>query len=300
MKKTTVQFIIDSLMAVCLLLLVSLSERLWHEIIGVIFFILFAIRVLIRMKDIKKLFSKKGKAYFVLQSIILIDIMLVIISGICISKNLFSFLPLSNQLIFRQMHIVSAALAFLLISINIGLNINFIKKLLKSVFKKIKPSKAKTIAVRVIVICSMAYGLYACFAENICKQMIYSFSENKIQQNQMLTNSDDKQMMNPPADDDEQSSSSQNNSDINDKNESDSGNIQQSRPNKPDDTRENTEQLPPGGSQNFDPNNNSHKFESAVFFKSLLDYSAILIFVAGATHALVLLVTCKKRSKVTP
>jgi hypothetical protein len=116
----------------------------------------------------------------------------------------------------------------------------------------------------------------------------------------MFPNSDDKQMINPPVNDEEKSSSSQNNSDINDENESDSGNIQQNRPNKPDGTSESTDQLPPDESQNFDPNNNNRKFGSIAFFKSLLDYSAILIFVAGATHALVLLVKYRKRSKVTP
>jgi hypothetical protein len=289
MNKRAIQFIINSLMVVCLLLLIIFSKNLMHEILGAAFFILFLSRILLRIKDTKKII-KRSKIYFIFQIIIVVDILAAVISGICISQPLFDFIKITNQSFLRQLHTMSAISGLFLISVNIGLNIKFIQKVFNSIFKKLKPSKTKTIVLRVVIVCFMIYGLYACYAQNIWSQITQSLSGSAVQQNQMFTNGDnDTQKISPPFGD--------NQTDDN------SDDAQSNIPEKPDGTSgDSSQQTPPNdnkGSAPNGPNANNGQSLNKNIFKSLLDYSAIMILIAGATHALVLLAKkSKKQSKV--
>ena len=102
MKKARV--IIDFSMMILLLMLMaySLIGETLHEIVGTLIFVLFIVHHIINRKWTSALFKGKYKPVRIFQTVINVLIFIVMIlqpvSGILLSKHLFTFLPIMNRL----------------------------------------------------------------------------------------------------------------------------------------------------------------------------------------------------------
>ena len=162
MKKHNIRLIVDIAMTVLLPLLMaySLIGEMLHEIIGTAIFVLFIVHHILNRKWYGALFKGKYNARRIFQTIL--DILLLVfmllqpISGILMSKHLYTFLPtlpISAQA--RSIHMLLAYWGYVLICIHAGTHL---AAPMKNLFMK---SKKIFTAVCVTAVCISVYGCAA-------------------------------------------------------------------------------------------------------------------------------------------
>ena len=148
MKKFRI--IIDVLMTIALLFLMAynLIGDVTHEIIGTAIMILFLVHHIMNRKWIKSVFKGKYTPFRMVQTILVILVFITMlaqmISGIILSKYIFSFVDLNGfTSVARTMHLLGAYWGFVFMSLHLGLHWNM---MIIPVTKRLKKeSKSKQI-----------------------------------------------------------------------------------------------------------------------------------------------------------
>lgn len=124
---------VDVLMTVALLILVG--YQLWgekaHEWVGAGTFVLFAAHHVLNWKWYKNLFRGKYSPRRIFQVCVdmltLLSMIVLMYSGIVLSRYVFSFLPIESGLAMaRRLHILGSYWGFLLMSLHLGLHWNVV------------------------------------------------------------------------------------------------------------------------------------------------------------------------------
>ena len=169
MKKNWIKLLLDVVMAVLLFTLFSTSFTglTFHEIAGLVVFGLVILHLILNWKWIwaftKKLFSKgipfKTRFGYVLNVVLLINFVMIILTGIMISRTLFvNVLPaMANA---RVLHTFFSALSVIIVGIHLGLHWDFIKAMFGRVFKlPAKVGKAVGAVALILIVVFGSYGL---------------------------------------------------------------------------------------------------------------------------------------------
>ena len=167
MKKRTMQMAADLLLIIVLLMLMngqSLGELL-HEILGVAFFALFLVHQYLNFSWWKNIGRGKYSAVRILQTILnislLADILLMMGSGIAISRALFVGLPvIFDKNTGRTLHLLGAYWGFIAMSMHVGLHFSGMKEQLG---KEIPLFRTKAAAVIYLLV--SVFGIYSFFHE---------------------------------------------------------------------------------------------------------------------------------------
>ena len=189
-KKKTANIIIDLSMVVLMPLLMaySLIGEEFHEIIGTLIFILFIVHHILHLKWWKAIPRGKYNAYrisiTVFNIILLIVMFLQPLSGIALSKHIYTFLQLKGvAATARTIHIICAYGCYVLLSLHLGLHTDQIIQPLKS---KKSFAKMKWIG-RAVFILIAAYGIYAFIHRGFWGYMsgktmfaFFDFSESRV------------------------------------------------------------------------------------------------------------------------
>ena len=137
-----------------------------HEILGVALFVLWAIHIFLNRRWYGAIFKGKYNPYRIMQTVIncciLICTIFLMISGIILSNQLFTFLNIQSGLGFARIaHLLSSHWYYLFMSLHIGLHMG---RLFQNVAAKIFP--------RIILVLVCAYGLYAFIARGVWKYLV--------------------------------------------------------------------------------------------------------------------------------
>ena len=137
-----------------------------HEILGVALFVLWAIHIFLNRRWYRGIFKGKYNSYRIMQTVIncciLICTIFLMISGIILSNQLFTFLNIQSGLGFARIaHLLSSHWYYLFMSLHIGLHMG---RLFQNVAAKIIP--------RIILVLVCAYGLYAFIARGVWKYLV--------------------------------------------------------------------------------------------------------------------------------
>ena len=160
MKK--IRTIIDVAMTVLLPMLMaySLIGEAFHEIIGTLMFVLFVAHNWLNRGFWKGLFNGKYNPQRIFRTIVNVALLIVMIlqplSGIVMSKHLYTFLPtLGISATARQIHLVLAYWGFVLMSMHAGMHMDI-------TVGKIKKKQPKVVKIlETVFLCVSAYGIYA-------------------------------------------------------------------------------------------------------------------------------------------
>ena len=160
--KKNIKIVIDMVM-VCLLPLLmaySLIGEKFHEIAGTAIFILFITHHVLNRNWYKALpkgkYGRRRIFQTVLDVLLLIFMILQPLSGILMSKHLYTFLPsLPVSAATREMHLVLAYWGFVLLSLHAGTHLNVPLNKLKK-----KQKNAWTVLIAVLAAISV-YGVFA-------------------------------------------------------------------------------------------------------------------------------------------
>ena len=157
-----------------------------HEILGLALFLLWAVHISLNRRWYGAIFRGKYNPYRIMQTVIncciLICTIFLMISGIILSKHIFTFLNIQTGLGFaRVAHLLASHWYYLFMSLHIGLHVGMIANRIKQ--KKIvgkdsskeesQPQfKARKIISHILLPLACAYGVYTFIARGVWKYLV--------------------------------------------------------------------------------------------------------------------------------
>ncbi len=163
---------VNILMTIVLLCLMAytLIGEFAHELLGVVMFILFGIHHYLNRRWLMAVFKGRYNPYRTLQTILVIllciSVTLSALSGIILSRYVFSFLPsFGSAAIARSVHMVCAYLNYVLMSLHLGLHCNAMMSRMNIKNKGLE----KGLQIAGYLFC--AYGVYAFFKRRIAEYL---------------------------------------------------------------------------------------------------------------------------------
>ena len=166
-----------------------------HEILGVALFVLWAMHIFLNRRWYGAIFKGKYNPYRIMQTVIncciLICTIFLMISGIILSNQLFTFLNIQSGLGFARIaHLLSSHWYYLFMSLHIGLHVGVITNKMRhsapinchpelvsgsstnEMPKQVRYDKLRKIIPRIILALVCAYGLYAFITRGVWKYLI--------------------------------------------------------------------------------------------------------------------------------
>lgn len=137
-----------------------------HEILGLALFLLWAVHISLNRRWYGAIFKGKYNSYRVMQTFIncgiLICTFFLMISGIILSNQLFTFLNIQSGLGFARIaHLLSSHWYYLFMSLHIGLHVG---RLFQNIVAKILP--------RILLALTCLYGVYTFIARGVWKYLV--------------------------------------------------------------------------------------------------------------------------------
>lgn len=137
-----------------------------HEILGVGLFVLWSVHIFLNRRWYDAIFKGKYNPYRVMQTVIncciLICTIFLMISGIILSNQLFTFLNIQSGLGFARIaHLLASHWYYLFMSLHIGLHMG---RLFQNVTTKKLPC--------ILLVLTSLYGLYAFIARGVWKYLV--------------------------------------------------------------------------------------------------------------------------------
>ena len=161
--KIKLKIILDIVMTILFIILMGyyITGNVVHEVLGTITFLLFILHNVLNIKWYKSIF--KGKHNFqrvfhiTINILLFISMLAMMISGIMISANVFSFLDIKTTMFGRRLHMISTSWGFLLMSIHVGLHIF---SLMNKLNQKMKKSMFEYVYYAILVFI-LGFGIYS-------------------------------------------------------------------------------------------------------------------------------------------
>ena len=156
----------------------------WHEVTGTAMLVLFILHHILNGNWYRALGKGKYSSGRILLAVVdaalLIDMFLLMFSGISMSRYVFRFLdiPVSKAWA-RGMHMTASYAGFLLMGFHIGLHYGMIVGMIKRICPNAKKNAARTWTLRVVAVLIAGYGVYALFTRKfmdyISQKVMFAF-----------------------------------------------------------------------------------------------------------------------------
>lgn len=164
--KQNVKIIIDIIMTVVLFLLMAYSMvgEVIHEWLGIGIFVLFLLHHILNSQWIQNLWKGKYTLFRILQTVLVILVLVSMacsmLSGIVLSRHVFSFLPIVGGSSWaRKLHMLSAYWGFIFLSLHLGLHWSMVTGIVKKMLPK--TSAVWLLISRLAGLLITCYGIYA-------------------------------------------------------------------------------------------------------------------------------------------
>ena len=175
--KQIIKIIIDILMTGILLFLMaySLVGEAAHEWLGISMFVLFVVHHILNSAWSRNVFKGRYTPYRIWQTVLVILALIAMagsmISGIVISRHVFTFLPITGGWSWaRTLHMLSGYWGFAFISLHLGLHWSMMVGMAKRMFQK--PSAVRARIVRITGWLIVLYGIYAFVHREVLSYML--------------------------------------------------------------------------------------------------------------------------------
>lgn len=160
------KIIIDVIMTAVLFLLMAynMAGEVIHEWLGIGIFVLFLLHHILNSQWIQNLWKGKYTLFRILQTILVVLILVSMagsmLSGIILSRHVFSFLPVTGGSSWaRRLHMLSAYWVFILLSLHLGLHWGMVAGIIKKMLQK--TSAVWLWISRLAGLLIACYGIYA-------------------------------------------------------------------------------------------------------------------------------------------
>lgn len=148
-----------------------------HEWIGTAMIALFLLHHLLNIRWYGNLFKGKYSGIRILQTVVnfavLFCMFALMISGIIMSRVVFSFLPINGGMGFaRMLHMVTAYWGFLLMSVHLGLHWGMVMRMIRKIRRQEESSKLQTWLLRVLAVAISGFGMHTFLKHNLISYML--------------------------------------------------------------------------------------------------------------------------------
>lgn len=151
-----------------------------HEIFGTALFIVLARHIDFNRAWFAKLFERR---YDLRRSIIValhvtlaVSTLVVLVTGIVISKSVFSLLPIPDSVPTRDIHWFAAYWMLVIVGVHIGIHWARVMALVRSKLRLSRPNAVRTLMLRLISIAACAFGLWSLPVLNVWTKLTFNFS----------------------------------------------------------------------------------------------------------------------------
>ncbi|WP_160726098.1 DUF4405 domain-containing protein [Bacillus sp. USDA818B3_A] len=179
--KVLFRLVNDFVMTVLMLIAMAyyITGNMVHEVIGVVVLLLFIVHNFLNRRWYKSIFKGKYNMRRILQIAInllfLVTMVLMMISAMLISNDLFPFIPINNDMVLRQIHVQTAYWGFIIMAVHIGFSWGMILNSVRRMTGITGTSRIRTIALRILSVLIVVYGVHASFeGEMGSKLFIYN------------------------------------------------------------------------------------------------------------------------------
>lgn len=184
--KQIVKIIIDICMTILLFVLMAFHYvgLQWHEFTGAAMLMLFILHHVLNGNWYRALGKGKyrsGRIFLtVIDVVLLVDMLLLMFSGIAMSRYVFRFLDLPvSKAWARGMHMTASYAGFLLMGFHIGLHYGMVMGMVRKAFSITKTNAVRTWIIRIVAVMVAAYGVYALytrkFMDYIFQKVMFAF-----------------------------------------------------------------------------------------------------------------------------
>ena len=168
--KNYFKLFVDLFMGVLFVLLMNLgfTGLVFHEIVGTFIFLVFITHIILNMNWIKavgkRLTSDKiktrEKVKFFLSVAIFLSVITMGVTGILISKCLFTSITVNNSNIFYPIHKGAAMVSLSLLCVHIGVHLDYLISAVKSIKNGIKERAGKKVVLQCTLVIIILIALY--------------------------------------------------------------------------------------------------------------------------------------------
>lgn len=173
-----IKLVIDLMMTVSMLVAMAyhITGNMIHELVGVFLFVLFMVHNILNRRWYKTIFKGKYKVQQILSIAVnllfLLTIAVALISAVPISRDIFPFIPINNDMIVRQIHVLSAYWGFILMAVHIGISWGRIISAARKMTGIITTSRVRTIAFRFLAVLIVVYGVQISFERDMGSRLL--------------------------------------------------------------------------------------------------------------------------------
>lgn len=166
------------------LMLVAMAYRitgdLAHEIVGISLFAMFAAHNILNRTWYRSIWGGKytvRRALNTAVNLLLIIVMTVLmVTGILISRNIFTFLPISGDFAVRQIHTLAAWWGLILIGVHLGMHWEMILGAARKMAGITGASRVRTVLLRILAALIIIHGARVSFDRDVGAKLILYYS----------------------------------------------------------------------------------------------------------------------------
>jgi len=173
-----IRLVIDLSMTVLMLVAMAyqITGNTIHELVGVLLFSLFIVHNILNRRWYTTIFKGKHNLRRILSIAVnllfLVSMAVVMISSVPISRDLFAFIPINNNMSLLQIHIMTSYWGFILMSVHIGMSWGTIINAVRKMRGITSTNRIRTIVLRVLAVLIVVYGVQASFE----REMFYKLT----------------------------------------------------------------------------------------------------------------------------
>jgi Domain of unknown function (DUF4405) len=175
--KMLIRLVIDFSMTILMLVAMAyhITGNAIHELVGVFLLVLFLVHNILNRRWYKTIFKGKHNVRrilsFAVNLLFLVSMTVVMVSSVPISQDIFPFIPINNDIVLRQMHVLTSYWGFIFMGIHIGLSWGTLLNAARKMTGITNPSIIRTITLRVIAVLIVVYGVQASFEREIVSKL---------------------------------------------------------------------------------------------------------------------------------
>lgn len=168
-----IRLVIDLSMTVLMLVAMAyqITGNTIHELVGVLLFSLFIVHNILNRRWYTTIFKGKHNLRRILSIAVnllfLVSMAVVMISSVPISRDLFAFIPINNNMSLLQIHIMTSYWGFILMSVHIGMSWGTIINAVRKMRGITSTNRIRTIVLRVLAVLIVVYGVQASFERDM-------------------------------------------------------------------------------------------------------------------------------------
>ncbi|MGV2447940.1 UNVERIFIED_CONTAM: DUF4405 domain-containing protein [Bacillus sp. ATCC 13368] len=176
-RNMLIRLVIDLSMTVLMLVAMAyqITGNALHELAGVILCLLFITHNILNRRWYRTIFKGKHNVRRILSIVVnllfLVSMAVVMISSVTISRDMIPFIPINNDTVLLQIHVMTSYWGFIFMAVHIGMSWAIIINSVRKMTGITGTNRIRTIAFRVIAVLIVVYGVQASFERGMLNKL---------------------------------------------------------------------------------------------------------------------------------